>query len=139
MSAATATGLTTHRLLLVLAAVLAFAGAAAAVVRGGEDHLDEARAELADDQAFRGATTAGEALLRVSVSLQRAGEACEDDERDARCDGLFTAAAVARVSSVDLLRCRRPDIFSFRNEFRAHLDALDSGALPDPPSPPNCD
>lgn len=138
MSAATMTRVQPQRLLLIVAAVLVLAGGAAAILRGGDDHLANARAELADDEAFGGATSAGAAMLRASVELQRAGEACEDDER-AACDRLFTAAAVARVSSVDLLRCRRPDIFAFRNEFRDHLTAVAAATPADPPSPPNCD
>ena len=139
MSVATMTRMQPQRTLLIVAAILVVAGVAAVILRGGENHLENARAELANDEAFRGATSAGEALLRASVELQRAGEACEGDGAPAACARLFTAAAVARVSSVDLLRCRRPDIFAFRNGFRDHLSALAAGAPSEPPGPPNCD
>lgn len=129
-----------HRLLVVVAVGLLAAVGAVGVLAPDDDHLEAAQAALDDDQAFRGATTAGEALLRVSVELQRAGAACDDDDGDAAaCARFFTAAAFARVSSVDVLRCRRPDIFTFRHRFRDYLAALADGHDPDPPSPPNCD
>ena len=118
---------------LVLAAILV-----AVVLRDRPDHLERARQELADDAAFVGPRTAGAALVTASVELQRAGDACEDDG-DAGCDRLYTAAAFARVSAVDVLDCRRPDLFTFRARFRAYVDDLAAGASPVPPNPPRCD
>jgi hypothetical protein len=113
-------------------------GLVAAVLHREPDHLDRARTELADDDAFTGARTAGEAFLRASVELLAAGEGCRP-ARDARCEQLFTAAALARVSSVQLLGCRRPDIHQYRGRFRNYLAALDDGGAVQPPPPPACD
>jgi hypothetical protein len=125
------------RVLLVTVVVLAAIGLLVVVTQDGPDHLARARAELAADDAFARSSTAGEALLRASTELQRAGTDC-DGERP-RCDRLLTAAAMARVSSVQLLDCRRPDIFAFRARFRLYLDALAAGDDPTPPPPPACD
>ena len=126
-----------RKLLLALAGLLAVAGVLVAVTHDGPSALDRARAELASDGAFTRSSTAGEALLRASTELQRAGAECEAD--DARCDRLLTAAAMARVSSVQLLSCRRPEVFAFRDEFRTYLDGLAEGDDPTPPRPPACD
>lgn len=137
MNGARSIGEPTWRLLLAAATVLGVVGVGVAVVHDGPGPLDRARAELAADEAFTRSSTAGEALLRASVELQRAGTDCERD--DGRCDRLLTAAAMARVSSVQLLDCRRPDVFAFRDRFRRYLDDLAAGADPMPPSPPACD
>lgn len=123
-------------LLLAVAAALALAGVAALMLDDGPDHLALARAEVADEQSFTGARSAGEALLRASQRLQAAGGAC--DPNRSRCDRLLTAAAIARVSSVDVLGCRRPDIFAFRLRFERYLAALQDGDDPLPPPPPAC-
>lgn len=126
----------TRRVLLAGAGVLLLGGAAVALADDGPDHLAEARAEVADRQAFTGARTAGEAMLRASQRLQAGATDCDGDRH--RCDQLLTAAAVARVSSVDLLDCRRPDIFTFRERFEDYLSALADGDDPLPPPPPAC-
>lgn len=126
-----------QRWLLACTGVLAAIALAVAVLDDGPDHLERARAALADDEDFVRSSTAGEALLRSSVELQEAGTSCDDDDRS--CDRLLTASAMARVASVRLLDCRRPDIFTFRQQFRRYLDELATGADPTPPSPPACD
>lgn len=138
MIEARATAPPVERLLLAAAAVLALVALVVVVVDDGPDHLDLARAELADDEAFAQSSTAGAALLRSSVELQEAGTSCDGD-RDASCARLLTASAMARVASVRLLDCRRPDIFTFRAEFRRYLDELAAGDDPTPPAPPACD
>lgn len=126
-----------QRWLLACVAALAAVGLAVVVLDDGPDHLERARAALADDEDFTRSSTAGEALLRSSVELQQAGRTCDD--RDRSCDRLLTASAIARVSSVRLLDCRRPDIHAFRDAFRRYVDALADGDDPAPPSPPACD
>jgi hypothetical protein len=135
-------GVTPRRRRLVALGFVAVLGAVAVVTfaaaRDGADHLARARHELADDRAFVGPRTAGAALVTASIELQRAGDDCEED-RDEGCDRLYTAAAFARVSAVDVLDCRRPDLFTFRSRFRAYVDDLADGASPVPPTPPRCD
>jgi hypothetical protein len=126
-----------QRWLLVAAGLLAAISLVVVVLDDGPDHLELARAELADDAAFARSSTAGEALLRSSVELQAAGTACDDP--DPACARLLTASAMARVASVRILECRRPEIFTFRRSFRGYLDDLADGLDPTPPSPPACD
>jgi len=133
---------TTSRLVLAIAAALAVAGVVAALFasssRGGGE-LGEAGRILADEDRFAAASTAGTALNRVSILLQRAGERCDaDTDTDTACDDLFTAAAAARVAAVAALRCQRPQLFETRLAFAAYLDAIDDGRRPEPPAPPEC-
>ena len=132
-----ATAPSIQRWLLVAAALLGLIALVVVVLDDGPDHLDLARAELADDDDFARSSTAGAALLRSSVELQEAGTSCDDG--DPECSRLLTASAMARVASVRLLDCRRPDIFAFREEFRRYLDDLAAGDDPTPPAPPACD
>lgn len=124
------------RVLLVVPIALAAVALLAVALHDEPDGLDRAREALASDEAFTRSSTAGEALLEASVQLQRAGTDCDDGPA---CDRLLTASAMARVSSVQLLECRRPEVFAFRDRFRQYLDQLDAGADPTPPSPPFCD
>ena len=125
-----------NRALVFAIALLGLAGVAAVLLFDGPSHLERARQALADDEAFSASSTAGEALLRSSVELEKAGDGCDDDDRS--CDRFLTAAAVARVASVQVLECRRPDVFTFRAAFRSHLDALANDEDPLPPPLPSC-
>jgi hypothetical protein len=129
------------RPLVAVVVLLAVAGLVAVALDDGPDHLERARRTMADDEAFAGASTAGEALLGVSVDLERAGDDCDDgdDGDDVTCNRFLVAAALARVASVQVLECRRPDIFTFRAAFRRHLDELADGGDPLPPNLPACD
>ena len=130
-----------RRILVGAVALLAVAGLVTVVLDDGPDHLEQARRALADDAAFAGASTSGKALLRASVELEGEGDDCKDRNGDdaAECSRYLTAAALARVASVQVLDCRRPDIFTFRAAFRRHLDALADGADPLPPNLPASD
>ena len=119
--------------LLVAAIVLVAGGLVSAMFVARTSDLDVARDLVADEDAFAAASTAGAALNRASIHLQKQGDDCED-----RCDRFFTAAAMARASAVVALRCKRPQLHEIRIEFVRYLDALASGGAPDPPFPPAC-
>ena len=119
--------------LLAAAIVLVVGGVVSATFVSRTSDLDVARELIADENAFAAASTAGAALNRASIHLQKQGDDCEN-----RCDRFFTAAAMARTSAVVALRCKRPQLHEIRIEFVRYLDALASGGAPDPPFPPAC-
>ena len=126
----------------VAAALVVVAGVVAAET-ASPSPVEEARRLVRADENFATATEAGVTFTRVSSRLQSAAEACRrspsspgDAVRQARCDGLFSGAAYARVSAVAVLRCTRPGVFDARASMRTYLDALASTDDASPPLPP---
>ena len=104
--------------------------------------VDDARHLVRSDRNFATATETGVTFTKVSRHLESAAETCRsatrstDLERQARCDGLFSGAAYARVSAVAVLRCTRPGVFEARASMRAYLDELAASEEAAPALPP---
>lgn len=129
----------------VAAAVLVVVVAVVVVVARSSSStpVDDARELVRADDNFATATEAGVTFTRVSSRLQSAAEQCrrsspppDEATRQARCDGLFSGAAYARVSAVAILRCTRPGVFEARASMRTYLDALAASEAAAPALPP---
>jgi hypothetical protein len=120
-------------------------GAAVLADREEPSFVAQARNLTDDDAGFGSARESAGTLSRVSDLLAAQAERCEarrdadDPSAAASCRPYFAAAAYARIASVGVRRCSRPELFDARQAMDRYLATLE--AAPEAasvPPPPRC-
>ena len=131
-------------LVLAVVAVLGAVALATSRDRRSPTGIEQARALTEDGDGFDSEREAAQTLLRVSDLLASEAERCERGPTDRRgpegCRPLFAAAGYARVASVRVVGCNRPELFDVRVALDRHLATL--ATSPEDavvPSPPRCE
>ena len=117
-------------------------GVIAVALRGdGSSAAAIARQAAEDDGRFGTTAEAAQTFLHISEVLATEAEHCDRDETRPRreCRSYFGAAAYARVASVGVVRCSRPELFDARQAMKGYLRQLeDDPAAATVPPPPRC-
>ena len=125
----------------VLAVVLVAGAAALLARRDTPSGVERAQQLTKDDDRFGSAREGAETLLEVSDLLALEAERCEAerDEHPRDCRPYFAGAGYARIASVRIVTCTRPEVFDVRVAVDAYLAALgESPSDAELPAPPRC-